>query len=224
MSTPRTSPSDRMAADREAEVRRIADKRHRAFRIYACVLAAANALVVAFWAVLALSGHLDMVRIRVWPDQQPLPTGFFWPIVPIAICGLLLLASWRRAYPRNGYRQEEIEREMARAKTSDIAPSASPAEGIRPASATPSPPTRPGVSPGPHAAGSTVAARRRGFAVHALVYLVISSVLIAAWALSGGGFFWPVYLMTVWGVGLLVNAYMAYGTPSRRDAGAFRTK
>ncbi len=223
MSTPNTSPPDRTAADREAAVQRIAAKRHRAFRIYAGVLAAANTLVLAFWAVLAVSGHLDMITVRILPNQQPLPTGFFWPIIPIAICGLLVLASWRRAYPSNGYPQEEIEREMARTKNRDMAPSPPAAESSRPASVTPSHPTRGGTPSRPHAAGSTVAARRRGCAVHVLVYLVINSVLVATWALSGSGFFWPVYLMIVWGVGVLVNVYLAYGPSSRRDAGAFRT-
>jgi hypothetical protein len=212
-----------MGADREAAVRRLADRRHRAFRIYAGVLAAANTLVVAFWAVLAVSGNLAMVTVRVLPHQQPLATGFFWPIIPIAICGLLLLASWRRAYPRNGYPPDEIEREMARTKTSDVAPSPPPAKGSRPASATPWPPTAGRLTPAPHAAGSTIAARRRGCVVHVLVYLVINSVLVAGWGLSGGGFFWPVYLMTVWGVGVLVNVHLAYGPSSRRETGSVRT-
>jgi hypothetical protein len=43
-----------------------------------------------------------------------------------------------------------------------------------------------------------------------LVYLVISCVLTAAWALGGGGFFWPMYLMAVWGAGVIVNGYLAY--------------
>ena len=59
-----------------------------------------------------------------------------------------------------------------------------------------------------------------------LVYLVINAVLVAAWWLGGGGFCWPVFLMTVWGAGVLVNAYLAYhphpGEDSRGPAAGAR--
>ena len=35
-------------------------------------------------------------------------------------------------------------------------------------------------------------------------------VVVGAWGVGGGGFFWPVFLMTAWGVGVLVNGYMAF--------------
>lgn len=60
--------------------------------------------------------------------------------------------------------------------------------------------------------------QRRGFWVHVAVYVAINTVLTANWALGGRGFFWPVFLMTVWGAGVLVNAYIAYG-PHRVSVG-----
>ena len=216
--TPSTAPTGQTADARDAAVRRIAQREHRRFWSYAIVLAAANALIMAFWVGLALAGRLDMVKIYLWPNR-PLPAGFFWPIFPIAICGVLVLASWRRAYHRRGYRPEETEREIARTGTSDTVSSPRSAEGPRPASARSLAPAEPGgLSPAaPTAAPSEVAVRHRGFAVHLFVYAVINSVLIAAWALGGGGFFWPVFLMTVWGVGVLVNGYLAYRPHSAQD-------
>lgn len=209
-SAPPVDGAVRLADDREAAVRRIGLRRHRAFRIYTAVLVAANALVVAFWVVLALAGRLDMVRVYVWPNQPPLPAGFFWPIFPIAICGVLWLLSWRRAYPRNGYPEDEIEREMARVRATGMTDHPRRIQAPVPASTSSVIAGETGTVTGPTAAGSTVEARRRGFAVHVLVYLVINTVLVAAWWLGGGGFFWPVFLITVWGAGVLVNAYLAY--------------
>jgi hypothetical protein len=205
----------RLADDREAAVRRIVYRRHRAFRIYTAALVGANALVVAFWLVLAAAARLDMVKVYVWPNQPPLPTGFFWPIVPIAICAVLWVLSWRRAYPRNGYPHDEIEREMARGRTDGMSDRPRRTDAPRPASIssvsrantrTLTAPTAPGST----APASTAAAQRRGFAVHLLVYMVINSLLVAAWWRGGGGFFWPVFLMIFWGAGVLVNAYLAF--------------
>jgi hypothetical protein len=44
-----------------------------------------------------------------------------------------------------------------------------------------------------------------------LIYLIVNSVLTVTWILGGGGFFFPVFRMTAWGAGVVVNAYQAYG-------------
>lgn len=203
-----TVPEDQ----RVAAAHRIAHRRQRAFKIYAGVLAAVNALIVAFWVVLAIIGRLDLVHISVWPGQPPLPDWFFWPVIPIAICGYLVLMSARRAYPRGGYPDDVLMQEIA------PHPASTSVAGDHAAASTASRNTRRPApqevtraqSPRPVAVQSTLAVRRRGFAVHVVVYVVINAVLVAAWALGGGGFFWPVFLMSVWGVGVLVNAYQAY--------------
>ncbi|WP_286168182.1 hypothetical protein [Phycicoccus sp. SLBN-51] len=117
--TPLATGSGTLCDDeRAAAAQRIAHRRHRAFWIYAGALGAANALVVAFWVVLATVGRLDVVTISIWPGQPPLPKGFFWPIIPIAVCGYLVFMSARRAYPSDGYPDDVLDEEVARYRAS----------------------------------------------------------------------------------------------------------
>lgn len=202
------APDDKRAA----AAQRIAVRRHRAFKVYVGVLAAVNAVIVAFWVALAIGGRLDLVKISVWPNQPPLPEGFFWPVFPIAICGFLVWMSARRAYPRDGYADEVIDQEIARHEVSHL-----PRSAPTPSSASSAPAGSPAVRPLPRTmprgasiAPSSLQVQRRGFWIHLLVYVVVNAVLVASWALGGGGFFWPVFLMATWGIGVLVNAYLAY--------------
>ena len=41
---------------------------------------------------------------------------------------------------------------------------------------------------------------------HATVYVVFNSMFIAIWAVTGHHFFWPVFPMLGWGVGLILHA------------------
>ena len=208
--TPLATGSGTLCDDeRAAAAQRIAHRRHRAFWIYAGALGAANALVVAFWVVLATVGRLDVVTISIWPGQPPLPKGFFWPIIPIAVCGYLVFMSARRAYPSDGYPDEVLDEEVARYRASHSSGGDNP---IPAKSSTNNGRHAPAARPAPSTRRGTAGAkeRRRGFAVHVGVYVAINTVLVAAWALGGGGFFWPVFLMTAWGVGVLVNGYMAF--------------
>jgi hypothetical protein len=161
-----TVPEDQ----RVAAAHRIAHRRQRAFKIYAGVLAAVNALIVAFWVVLAIIGRLDLVHISVWPGQPPLPDWFFWPVIPIAICSYLVFMSARRAYPRDGYSDEVLMQEIARHPATRVAlgeheAASAPGNTPRPA------PRDLNRAQVPRAAGveSTLAVRRRGFAVHVVV-------------------------------------------------------
>ena len=43
---------------------------------------------------------------------------------------------------------------------------------------------------------------KRAFGLHAAVYGVINFLLIAVWALTGRGYFWPIWPVLGWGVGL----------------------
>ncbi len=51
---------------------------------------------------------------------------------------------------------------------------------------------------------------KNGFKVHLVVYLLVNAALITVWAVSGAGFFWPIFIMAFWGIGLVMNGYAAY--------------
>jgi hypothetical protein len=43
-----------------------------------------------------------------------------------------------------------------------------------------------------------------------VAYLVINLALVAAWALTGFGYFWPGWVLGFWGVFLLLDAWNVY--------------
>ena len=45
--------------------------------------------------------------------------------------------------------------------------------------------------------------KKADFRVHVLIYVLVNTFLIAIWAMSGAGFFWPVFPLVGWGSGLL---------------------
>lgn len=52
---------------------------------------------------------------------------------------------------------------------------------------------------------------RREFRTHVVVYIVVNLGLVAIWAASGGGYFWPVWVIGGWGIGLVLHAWSVYG-------------
>lgn len=51
---------------------------------------------------------------------------------------------------------------------------------------------------------------KRDFRMHLGAYLIVNAMLVSIWALSGGGHFWPVWVIVFWGVGLALNGWSAY--------------
>lgn len=50
--------------------------------------------------------------------------------------------------------------------------------------------------------------KRRDFYGHILVYLLVNTFLVVIWAVtSPGGFFWPVFPLVGWGIGVVMNAW-----------------
>lgn len=49
--------------------------------------------------------------------------------------------------------------------------------------------------------------QKRDFRMHLLMYVVVNAFLIGIWALTGGGFFWPAFVLGGWGIGLVANAW-----------------
>lgn len=53
--------------------------------------------------------------------------------------------------------------------------------------------------------------KRRDFYGHILVYLLVNSFLVVIWAVTTpGGFFWPVFPLVGWGIGVVMNAWDVY--------------
>jgi hypothetical protein len=46
-------------------------------------------------------------------------------------------------------------------------------------------------------------AAERGFSEHLRTYLMVMALLVAIWALTGMGYFWPVWPALGWGIGIL---------------------
>jgi hypothetical protein len=49
--------------------------------------------------------------------------------------------------------------------------------------------------------------RERDLRLHARIYLAVNAMLVLIWAVGGGGFFWPVFPMLGWGLGLGFHAW-----------------
>jgi hypothetical protein len=52
---------------------------------------------------------------------------------------------------------------------------------------------------------------RRDFQEHLRTYVMIMALLVAIWALTGMGYFWPVWPMLGWGIGVMSHASAVRG-------------
>ena len=59
---------------------------------------------------------------------------------------------------------------------------------------------------------------RRDFSSHAVAYLVVNAFLVGIWAMSGRGYFWPIWSLGGWGVGLAFHAWDVFGHRPITDA------
>ena len=53
--------------------------------------------------------------------------------------------------------------------------------------------------------------KKRDFKMHVLMYVTVNAFLVAIWAVSDSGFFWPIFPILGWGIGVIANAYDVYG-------------
>lgn len=45
--------------------------------------------------------------------------------------------------------------------------------------------------------------KRRGLQGGLVAYVIVNAFLVTAWAMTGGGYFWPGWVIAGWGVGML---------------------
>jgi hypothetical protein len=52
--------------------------------------------------------------------------------------------------------------------------------------------------------------QRRDFGSHLVAYLVVNAFLAVVWAVTGAGYFWPIWVIGAWGVGLVLHAWEVF--------------
>ncbi|HEX6262660.1 MAG TPA: 2TM domain-containing protein [Actinomycetota bacterium] len=59
--------------------------------------------------------------------------------------------------------------------------------------------------------------RKRDFTAHLLAYVMVNTVLIVVWAMTGAAFFWPIFPLAGWGVGLGFHAWDTFSRPPSEE-------
>lgn len=56
--------------------------------------------------------------------------------------------------------------------------------------------------------------KKRDFKGHVVAYVIVNVFLVVVWYFTGAGYFWPIWVMGGWGIGLAFNAWDVYGRGS----------
>ena len=51
---------------------------------------------------------------------------------------------------------------------------------------------------------------KNDFKVHLVVYLAVNAMLVLIWASTFTGYFWPIWPIAGWGIGLVMHGYSVY--------------
>lgn len=55
---------------------------------------------------------------------------------------------------------------------------------------------------------------KSAFHIHLFSYVVVNTMMILVWAFTGAGFFWPIFILAFWGMGVVIHGYLVYaGNP-----------
>jgi hypothetical protein len=52
---------------------------------------------------------------------------------------------------------------------------------------------------------------KAGFWTHLAVYLAVNAFLVVIWFFTSAGFFWPIFPIAGWGIGVAANAWDVFG-------------
>jgi uncharacterized membrane protein len=55
---------------------------------------------------------------------------------------------------------------------------------------------------------------KRDLKAHLLAYVMVNLLFVAIWAATTAGFFWPVFPLFGWGIGLVFHAWDVYSKPA----------
>src|SRR5689334_10021265 len=69
-----------------------------------------------------------------------------------------------------------------------------------------------------HARAVSPLKKKRDFAAHVLIYTMVNGFFVIIWAVTSSGFFWPVFPMVGWGIGLVMNAWDVWRGSEFSDA------
>ncbi len=54
--------------------------------------------------------------------------------------------------------------------------------------------------------------KRRELAANVLAYVMVNAFLVVIWAVTGAGYFWPVFPMAGWLIGLVFHGWDTFGS------------
>ena len=55
----------------------------------------------------------------------------------------------------------------------------------------------------------------RAFQAHASIFVLVNLFLIAVWAVAGAGYFWPIWPILGWGLGVGLHGVITYNVARR---------
>jgi 2TM domain len=55
--------------------------------------------------------------------------------------------------------------------------------------------------------------KKGDFRGHLLIYTMVNAFFVAIWAITGAGFFWPIFPIVGWGIAVVMNAWDVYRSP-----------
>jgi uncharacterized ion transporter superfamily protein YfcC len=59
---------------------------------------------------------------------------------------------------------------------------------------------------------------RRDFGSHVAAYIVFNTFMVVLWAVTGAGYFWPMWIMAFWGIGIVMHAWDVFWRRPVTDA------
>lgn len=51
---------------------------------------------------------------------------------------------------------------------------------------------------------------KRGFTIHLAVYVIVNALLVVIWAVTGMGYFWPIWPLAGWGIAVAIHGWVTY--------------